>query len=295
MIYETDEIKALVKKGELPQITEENYYSNEIAHKYMSFHRWLSFHGSLGVPGCEARAAAELNGEYEDEDKNNDAFLIGGYIDAYLAGSPEELEQYKQDHPEMFVTRGDRKGELQAKYLICEKMIERCKRDELFMAFLSGEHQAIFVGMLFGIPWCCKLDSYLPGKMICDLKSTREMHRQFYVPDFGHVDFISYYSYVHQLAIYRELVKLNTGDQLPCFIAAVSKSNHPEIKVIHVDDMALYDALTEVKTSCEAGSIPDVWRGLVKPIRCGRPECTYCVDTEVLTDPINYKELIMGD
>lgn len=294
MIYETDEIKKLVKAGELPQITEDNYYSDEIAHKYMSFHRWLSFHGSLGVPGCEAKAVAELNGEYE-EDKVNDAFLIGGYIDAYLVGSEAELEQYKQDHPEMFVTRGDRKGELQAKYLICEKMIERCKRDELFMAFLSGEHQSIFVAEMFGVPWCCKLDSYIPGKLICDLKSTREMHRQFYVPDFGHVDFISYYSYVQQLAIYRELVKLNTGETLPCFIAAVSKSNHPEIKVIHVDDVSLYDAITEVKNSCETGSVPDVWRGLVKPIRCNRPECEYCVDTEVLKDPINYKELIMGD
>ena len=30
MIYESDEIKELVKKGELPQITEENYHSKEI-------------------------------------------------------------------------------------------------------------------------------------------------------------------------------------------------------------------------------------------------------------------------
>lgn len=294
MIYETEEIKKLVKAGDLPQITEDNYYSNEIAHNYMSFHRWLSFHGSLGVPGCEAKAVAELNGEYE-EDKVNDAFLIGGYIDAYLVGSEAELEQYKRDHPEMFVTRGERKGELQAKYLICEKMIERCKRDELFMAFLNGEHQSIFAAVMFGIPWCCKLDSYIPGKLICDLKSTREMHKQFYIPDFGHVDFISYYSYVQQLAIYRELVRLNTDETLPCFIAAVSKSNHPEIKVIHVDDVSLYDALIEVENSCDTGSIPDVWRGLVDPIRCNRPECEYCVDTEVLKDPINYKELIMGD
>lgn len=293
MIYETEEIKKLVQAGDLPQITEDNYYSDEIAHHYMSFHRWLSFHGSLGVPGCEAKAVAELNGEYQEE--ISDAFLIGGYIDAKLAGTEAELERYRQAHPEMFVTRGERKGELQAKYLICDKMIERCERDELFMAFLSGEHQAIFVAMLFGVPWCCKLDSYVPGKLISDLKSTREMHRQFYVPDFGHVDFISYYSYTHQLAIYRELVKAVTGDTLPCFVNAVSKSNHPEIKVIHIDDVSLYDAITEVKNSCEAGSLPDVWRGLIQPIRCNRPDCEYCIDTEVLKDPINYKELIMGD
>ena len=61
MIYETNEIKALVKSGKLPQITEENYHSNEINKAYMSFHTWAAFHGTLGVPGCEARAIAELN------------------------------------------------------------------------------------------------------------------------------------------------------------------------------------------------------------------------------------------
>lgn len=292
MIYESDGIKKLVKSGKLPQITEENYYSKEIARNYMSFHRWLSFHGSLGVPACEARAVAELNGEIEEE--TSDAFLIGGYIDAALVGGEGELEQYKKDHPEMFVTRGERKGELQAKYLICDKMIERCRRDDLFMAFIGGEHQSIFVTELFGVPWCCKLDSYIKGKLLCDLKSSREIHKQFYVPDFGHVDFISYYSYTHQLAVYREIVKTMTGEQLPCFIAAVSKSNHPEIKIIHVDDIALYDAITEVKQSFESDSIVDVWKGNIEPIRCGRPECDYCVDTEVLTDPINYKDLIGG-
>ena len=30
MIYETEEIKELIKKGELPQITEENYHSTEM-------------------------------------------------------------------------------------------------------------------------------------------------------------------------------------------------------------------------------------------------------------------------
>lgn len=291
MIYESDEIKALVKKGELPQITEENYHDREIDKAYMSFHTWAAFHGTLGVPACEARAIAELNGEFEED--TSDAFILGGYVDAALVGDEGELEQYKKDHPEMIVTRGDRKGELQAKYLVADKMIERCRKDSLFMDSLSGEHQAILVCMMCGVPFKCKIDSYVHGKAIVDLKTSREIHKQFYIPDFGHVDFISYYGYVYQLTLYREAVKQLFDESLPCFIAVVSKSEYPEIKLVHIDDVALFDAWSTIKTSLEDSSLVDVWQGNIEPIRCNKPDCHYCMATEVLTEPINYKDLIM--
>ena len=292
MIYESEDIKKLVKAKKLPQITEANYYDAEINKAYMSFHTWASFHGTLGIPACEAKAMAELNGEF-DEEEVSDAFLIGGYVDAALVGGDGELEQYKQDHPEMFYKTKDKQGELQKKYSICDIMIERCKKDDLFMGALSGEHQAILVCMLCGVPFKCKIDSLVRGKALVDLKTTREMHKQFYIPDFGHVDFISYYGYVGQLALYREMVKEVLGETLPCFVAAVSKSKFPEIKLIHIDDLSLYDSWTEIKNSLENGTLVDVWRGKIDPIRCNNPECHYCMSTEVLKEPINYKELIM--
>lgn len=291
MIYESKEIKDLVKAKKLPQITEENYYDKEINKAYMSFHTWAAFHGTLGVPGCEARALAELNGEFEEE--TSDAFLLGGYVDAALVGGDGELDSFKAAHPEMFVTRGDRKGELQAKYMVAEKMIARCRQDQLFMESLSGEHQAILVCMVCGVPFKCKIDSLVRGKALVDLKTTREMHKQFYIPDFGHVDFISYYGYVAQLALYREMVKQLFDETLPCFIAPVSKSEYPEIKLVHIDDLSLYDAWTEIKNSLENESLVDVWQGKVDPVRCNKPDCKYCMSTEVLKEPINYKELIM--
>ena len=99
MIYETKEIKDLVKKKTLPQITEENYHDPEIDRAYMSFHTWANFHGTLGRPQCEAKAVAELAGEFT-EDKVNDAFVLGGYVDAALVGGDGELDKYKEDHPE---------------------------------------------------------------------------------------------------------------------------------------------------------------------------------------------------
>lgn len=292
MIYESDEIKALVKKGELPQITEENYHSAEIDKAYMSFHTWAAFHGTLGVPACEARAIAELNGEFE-EDKTSDAFLLGGYVDAALVGEKGELEKYVADHPEMIVTRGERKGELQSKYLVANTMIERCRKDELFMDSLSGEHQAILVCMMFGVPFKCKIDSLVRGRAIVDLKTSKDLHQQFYIPDFGHVDFISFFGYCFQLAFYREAVKILFGESLPCFIAGVSKSNYPEIELIHIDDVSLFDSWTEIKNSLENGSLVDVWKGTIEAIRCSRSKCHYCMTTKVLTEPINYKDLIM--
>lgn len=294
MIYETDEIKELVKAGVLPQITEENYYSNEINKAYLSFHTWADFHGTLGMPGCEARALATLNGEYSD-DEESDAFLIGGYVDAALVGGDGELERFINEHPQMLVTRGDRKGELQAKYAMCQVMIDRAIKDEFFLETLCGEHQAILVCTLFGVPFKCKLDSLIKGKAIVDLKTTREMHKQFYIPDFGRVDFISYYGYVYQLAYYKLAVKKVFGEDLPCFVSAISKSKHPELKVIHVDDLSLFEATTTIQQSLENTSLVDVWQGSVEPIRCGSPDCNFCVDTEVLTEPVNYKDLIMGE
>lgn len=273
------------------EVTQENYYSQEVSKEYMSFHTWLSFHGCDGIPACEARALAELNGEYSELEENQ-AFLIGGYVDAVLAGEEGEVEKYMEEHPELFSSRGKTKGQIKSTYAVADKMIERCKKDKLFMAYLSGEKQRIFTAEMFGCKWKCKLDSYIPGRCIVDLKTTREMHKQFYVPDIGHVDFISYYGYVYQLAIYQEIVRIATGEKLPCFIAAVSKSEHPEIKIIHVDDYSLFDALTEVRNSCENTSLLDVWRGKVEPLRCDSPNCHYCVDTEVLTKVVNYKDLI---
>lgn len=270
------------------EVTQENYYSKEINKEYMSFHTWLSLHGCDGLPACEARAMAELNGEYSDG-KENVAFVIGSYVDSWFEGT---LENFKEENPTLFVSKGPNKGELKSIYKVAELMIERCKKDRLFMAYMSGEKQRIFTAEMFGCKWKCKLDSYIPGKCIVDLKTTREMHKQFYKPDVGHVDFISYYGYIYQLAIYQEIVRINTGEKLPCFIAAVSKSEHPEIKVIHVDDLSLFDALTDVKNSCENTSLLDVWKGEIDPIRCESPDCHYCVDTEVLTDTINYRDLI---
>ena len=60
-------------------LTADNYYSSEADKRFMSVHQYLDFVGHMGVYGCEARAMAKLNGEWEDE--TTTAMLVGSYVE----------------------------------------------------------------------------------------------------------------------------------------------------------------------------------------------------------------------
>lgn len=260
----------------------DNYYSQEANKEFLSVHQYLDFIGSLGRQGCEARAMALLNGEYSED--TTDAMLVGSYVDSYFEGT---LENFKAEHKEIFT----QKGELKAQYKRAEKMIARCEQDEYFMKFMSGEKQKIFTAELYGAEWKCKLDSYIPGVAIVDLKSTASLHKAWNVKDFGFVSFVEYWGYITQLAVYQKVVEIRTGEKLPCYIAAVTKEDVPEIEIIHIDQFSLDNALNEVHKNMP--TVLAVKNGEAMPIRC--EHCTYCISTKKLMRPINYRDLILGD
>lgn len=265
-------------------LTDENYYSQEANERYMSFHNYMAFVSSNKVYGCEAKAMAMLRGEYEEP--ITDAILTGAYVDRYFEGT---LDSFKTEHPEIFT----QKGELRADYKLAEKMIARCERDEKFMQYLSGEKQTIMTANMFGCDWKIKMDSYIPDVAIVDLKTTASMHKMFFVPDIGWVNFVDAYNYPTQLAIYQRVVYINTGKELPCYIAAVSKDKEPDIEILYIDQTTLDDALAKVEMNMP--HILAVKNGEVEPIRCGMPDCLYCRKTKVLTGPIHYTDLIGGE
>ena len=262
------------------KLTADNYYSAKADREYMSVHQYLDFAGHMGVYGCEERAVAKLNGWWTEE--TSDAMLIGSYVDSWFDGS---LDRFKKEHPEIFT----QKGELKAQFKRAEKMIERCKQDDLFMKFMSGKKQKIFTGELFGCEWKCKLDSYIPGKCIVDLKTSANIHKAWKVLDYGWASFVEYWGYTLQLAVYQKIVEINTGEHLPCYIAVVTKEDVPEIEVIEVDDFTLQNALNEIKMNMP--SVLAVKNGDAKPIRCNK--CDYCKSTKKLVNPINYRDLII--
>lgn len=262
-------------------LTPDNYYSPEADKRYMSVHQYLDFAGHMGVCGCEAKAMAKLNEEWQEE--TTTAMLVGSYVDAYFEGT---LDQFKEEHPDCF-TKTKPYG-LKAPFKQAEKMIARCEKDEYFMSTLAGEKQVIMTGYLFGCEWKIKMDSYIPGKAIVDLKTSADIHKAWKVQDYGYASFVEYWGYTLQLAVYQKIVEINTGKKLPCYISVVTKEDSPEIAVIYVDQMTLDHALNEIEMNMP--SVLMVKSGDVEPVRCEK--CDYCKSTKVLTGPINHQDLI---
>lgn len=268
-----------MKKNDDFVLTNENYYSPEANWRYMSVHQYLDFAGHMGVHGCEKRAMATLKGEYEKE--KSTAMLVGSYVDSYFEGS---LDQFKKENPDIFT----QKGELKAPYKQAEKMIARAEKDEKFMAYMSGEKQVIKTGYLFGCDWKIKIDSYLPGKAIVDLKTTADLHKAWRVADYGYASVAEYWAYTVQMAVYQKIVEIDTGEKLPCILAFVTKEDSPELKLCYIDQVTLDHALNEVEMNMT--SVLMVKNGEVEPIPCGK--CDHCKATEPIEEVINIADLI---
>ncbi len=261
-------------------LTEETYYTQEANETYMSVSQYKEFIGTYGRAACEAAALAKLRGEWEEE--TNTAMLVGSYVDHYFENT---LDAFRDEHPEIF----KKDGTLKADYVKADQLIERAERDELFMKYMSGDKQVIMTGMIGETEWKIKMDSYLEGKAIVDLKvmaSIRELKWAGGVREY--LDFIRYWGYDIQAAVYQEIVYQNTGKRLPFFIAAISKEKEPDIEIIHISDSYLDDALDRVV--CNLPLITDIKSGTQAPERC--EHCDYCRHTKVLKKPIGIADLM---
>lgn len=260
-------------------LTADNYYSQEANREYLSVSQYKDFCGSLGKVPCEAQAMAKLAGEWETE--KTTALLVGSYVDSYFEGS---LEHFKQENPEIFT----KQGELKSTYKHAEDIIRRIERDACMMQYLSGEKQVIMTGEIAGAKFKVKMDSYIPDKCIVDLKVIKLIKDAFWVRDSGYMDFIQYWGYDIQGAVYQEIVRQNTGKTLPFFIAAASKEKEPDIELIWIDDQRLLEKLLEVESN--VSTILRLKDGSMEPVRC--EFCDYCKHTKVLKKPIHFSELI---
>ena len=264
------------------ELTAENYFSEEANKEYMSATIYKSYAGMTGRHGCEARAVATLAGEWKTEPDT--PMMVGSYVDAWFEGT---LDKFKVKHPELF----KRDGDLKAEYRHAEEIIARAQRDKMFMGFMSGEKQKIFEGELFGSKWKIKMDSYIPGKAIVDLKVVKEVFdddraeepKMIWVRDLGYVDWMRYWGYDIQGAIYQEITYQNTGERLPFFIAAIDRQKEPALQIFHMDNEVLRSALRMVEANMPR--INKIRAGKIEPDRCEC--CEYCRHTKVLSKVID--------
>lgn len=259
-------------------LTAENYYSTEANLEYMSVSQFKDFNGTYGKMACEFEAVERMYGRWQPE--KSTALLIGSYVDSYFEGS---LELFKKENPEIFT----QKGELKAPFKKAEEIIARIERDQYFMRYLSGEKQQIMTFEMFGVPWKIKMDSYLPGVAIVDLKVMASITDLKWVRDLGYLDFVRYWGYDIQGAVYQKGVEIVTGKKLPFYIAAATKENEPDIRIIQITQNYLDEALHVVEANLTR--IMRVKSGEVPPDKCELCDC--CRHHRVLTAPISINDL----
>lgn len=253
-------------------ICEENYFSKENELKYCGSSQIKSF------MDCEARTLAKIKGEYQEE--NTTALLVGSYVDAAVSNT---LDIFKAQHPEIF----KKDGTLKSEYIKADYILNRIEKDELFMKYISGNHQTIMLGEINNVPIKIKIDSYFPDKCIVDLKCVKSFEPIWNEKTKTKENFIDYWKYTLQGALYQEVARQNTGKKLPFFIAAVTKENEPDIALLAIPDEELEKQLTIINEILP--HIQNLKDGVIMPHRCGK--CDYCKMTKKLDCIIDYRDL----
>lgn len=275
------------------KLVEENYFSEEAEKFYTGSSQIKAF------MQCEAKELAKINKIWEDEQSK--ALLVGSYVDAAVS---ETLDIFKAKHPELYT----KQGTLKAEYQQADYIIERINRDELFRKYISGDHQTIMTAAYncFTKQWIkeeealnlthvdgnivyvkIKVDSYFPNKAIVDLKCVKDFQPIWNEKTKEKQNFIDYWGYTLQGALYQKVVEVNTGTKLPFFIAAVTKETEPDIALLSIDQETLDNQLNIIEQVLPR--ISRVKLGLEEPTRCNH--CNYCKFTKKLDKIIDYKFL----
>lgn len=266
-------------------LTKNNYFSLEANKTYMSVSQFKDFAPAWG--GCEARALAKVKGEYEEPPKT--AFLEGHYVHAWNEG---RLDEFKQENPDLYSSRGNTAGQLKSNFQHCNKMIEVLENDPLVMKVLAGQKEVIMTAELFGVPWKIMIDSYQPErKVFADLKALKEIDSKFWNKEIQiYENFLEAYGYLTQMAVYAEVERKSNGraieDWYMPHMVVVTKQDPPDHEIIYFDKDMIRSELLRVQQ--HIGRVIQVKNGVVAPTRCER--CEYCRSTKKILKPKHYNE-----
>lgn len=145
------------------------------------------------------------------------------------------------------------------------------------MQYMSGEKQKILTFEMFGAAWKMKMDSFVEGICITDLKVVQNFKS------------LSFWRYDLQGAVYQAGVETCGYGRLPFYLAAATKEAVTNFDIFQIDQPTLDMALREVE-----GNMPRfiaVKAGLEEPHYCG--VCDYCKSAKKARIR-NYSELLEG-
>ncbi|MCG5104408.1 PD-(D/E)XK nuclease-like domain-containing protein [Oceanobacillus alkalisoli] len=261
-----------------PKLNSSNYYSLEMDRQYMSVSQLKNWNE------CEASAMAYLSGEIRKEP--NAAMLVGSYTHAAFE-SEQAFSDFIEENNSVIFKKNKSKY---ADYEQADLMIETLRNDPFAMFAMEGEKEQIYTANAFGIDWKMKVDSINHERMLfTDLKTTRNLFERSWSEKYdGWVSFVERWDYVLQMAMYRKIIEVNTGELYTPYIVAVSKEKIPNKAVIYFDESRFDFEYEWVQMKLER--INEVRSGEVGPVRCEK--CDYCKSTKKLSAPIEVGELI---
>ena len=254
-------------------LTESTYYGAEANKQYFSVSQYKDF------LKCPAMAMAKISGEYTQE--RTRALILGSYVDEMLTGTEESQTKFlKENDSDLFKRNGDKREDV----MQADKAIARVRQQPLMMKHLGGKHQVIMTGEIEGVPFKGKYDSYAPGEFIADLKYLKSLRS----PNLFQ-NIVDYYRYDLQGAVYRELVRQNTGEVLPFYLVIATKESPARLAVCEINGYNLDNALDEVKRTIER--FQRIKQGELLAERCEEVTCDYCAGSKILTESIDHELL----
>ena len=255
-------------------MTKIDYYSPEANRRFCSNSQLKSF------LSCEARAVAEMNGEWQME--RTKALDMGSFFDALLVNNHED-ENWIEEHKDIVYMKN---GKMYSDFIKVGEIACKVKQQPLMMKYLDGEHQRMMIGEIDGLPFKIRMDTYKEGEFISDLKLMASCKSpNLYTP------MLEYWGYTHQAAIYVEIVRQNTGKTLPFYFVIATKENPTHLEVAHISEYDVNKALEEIRPFLPR--IKAIKEGLIQPERCEKYDCPYCTETRILDEPIDASMLGM--
>lgn len=251
----------------------EDYYSVASARQYWSISQYKRFRE------CEARALAELEGEWEDQ-RDNTALLVGNMVHSYFE-SPEAHKKFMDENADAMIPKaGKTKGQLKTDFLVGQRMIERLEADNQFMDYYVGQKEVAVTGEIGGVEFKGKIDCLNVEKgYFVDIKTTKsDIDSMVWVQDEAsgrniQVRWFEAWGYVLQMAAYKKMLKEQYGKEFTPVIYAVTKESTPDTRAIVFQSQEKLDyELSELSMLIK--HLDDVKKGKEEAKPCGH--CEYC-------------------
>ena len=251
----------------------EDYYSAASARQYWSISQYKRFRE------CEARALAELEGEWEDQ-RDNTALLVGNMVHSYFE-SPEAHKKFMDENADAMISKaGKTKGQLKADFLVGQRMIERLEADKQFMEYYVGQKEVAVTGEIEGVEFKGKIDCLNVEKgYFVDIKTTKsDIDSMVWVQDEAsgrniQVRWFEAWGYILQMAVYKKMLEEKYGKKFTPVIYAVTKESTPDTRAIVFQSQEKLDyELSELSMLIK--HLDDVKKGKEEAKPCGH--CEYC-------------------